>query len=235
MIPFKELIRIVRSFKNKNMDDYGYLTGNLFISDKKDFNILAKQECLSDGDPIVCIDFEKPIEIGDTIKIEIPCLRIGYGLIFRTFNDMLLFPRVHIDEPHKYYLLDMDYLYSEIPSADSIIIKYRAIIRFVSVLKKYLKFYDDVDDMNEIFTFFIVRPDEDPNLIKFHIPIKFSQKNLEKVDPEILNKLSEVLVERLPEKHFQDALLSIINEMTKDSKAPFIALLEKTPSLLNGE
>jgi hypothetical protein len=234
MIPFKKLISIIRSMTNVEFDMYGLLTGDLFISNKEDVNILIKQSLLSDGNPIVCLDYENiyEIEIGKTIRLEFPCLAMGYGLIFKNFDDFLKFPQVHIKEPYRYYILDLDYLYSETPT--DIFVKYRSVIGFVSALKKYLKFVDDCDDMDEVFTFFIVCPEEEPNLIKFHIPIKFTQDDLNKVDPYILNELSKVLVERFSEKHFSDSVLGIILEMTKDSKNPFAYLLEKSTMLLNG-
>jgi len=223
MVEFEELVKVIRNLKNRNRLD-SELSGELLIDTPE--ILAALQHC--DADPEntslillgpVAID---SVALGSTVQIQIGTPRPGFGLLSDSIDSLLRFPKAHVKEPAKYYLLDTDHYSKDPVPGNRVRFAYHAVLNFVTMLKSCAAFLDEEEEV----LVFIKEG-------KFEVPVKYTEEDLHSFSPEALASVSCTIPEGTHEQQCASIMAEAVYELTAKlpSHKRFVSLLEQAKDL----
>ena len=100
-------------------------------------------------------------------------------MLLDNVDSLLRFPKAHVKEPAKYYLLDTDHYSKDPVPTNHVRLAYHAVLDFVAMLKSCAAF---LDEEQEVLVFIKEG--------KFEVPVKYPEEDLHSFNPKALASVS---------------------------------------------
>lgn len=117
-----------------------YRVGSLLLSDQQDCDLVSRL-LVDPGEYGLSVE-SGTVSPGSMVTFRIALPRKGLGVVFTTYKSLLSSPKNQCQEPTNYFILEAKFLNddAEIPA---FIDSYRAILKFVDVLKQIAAYFDN--------------------------------------------------------------------------------------------
>lgn len=223
MAEFEDLVKVIRNLKNRSRLA-GELSGELLINTPE--ILAALQHCERDPENTNLTLLDPPtidsVALGSIVQIQIGTPRPGFGLLSDSIDQLLHFPKAHVKEPAKYYLLDTDHYSKDPIPGGHVRLAYHAVLNFVGMLKSCAAFLDEEEEV----LVFIKEG-------KFDVTVKYSEKDLHSFNSDALASVSCTIPEGAHEQQCASIMAEAVYELA--AKLPlhkrFVSLLEQAEDL----
>lgn len=212
MATFDQLISILRKVTNLR-EERGALVGELSVDSQ---SVLDDFQSCAAAVEDTGLSTEDAMAVGGQVRIRLDTPRPSFGLVRKGLDELLRFPGAHVREPAAYYLWDPDYYCLDPAKDDSDVSRYRQVLKLVQFLKGSAAF---LDEHEELLVF--IRDG------RFDIPVKFDESDLERMNPEDLDRLVGAIRDDVHKAQCQAILAECLHEelARHDSNERFRQLL----------
>ncbi|ATE84684.1 hypothetical protein phi2LM21_p67 [Sinorhizobium phage phi2LM21] len=158
--------------------------------------LIEQNEKAAEAAQITILAETSELAIGKTVAVEVAPPQVSLGALARDFDNLLQYPKAHLEEPPNYFVIEGKLYKKMSPSAD-IQLRYRQCLQVVALLCECASY---VDATHEDLVFLIDN--------KMLIPVYYTADDLQKMEFGVCSKLAELFKDEI----HRDQKLSILGE-----------------------
>ncbi len=211
-----DLIQVVRGLSGRQ--EGPPVRGVFSINAEADISLLNRSLNAEHDTHLLLINGEDPsnLKVGQSVEVSVSP-RLGFGLLKHDIDDLLAGSRkARIKEP-KFFLMAEGVASSDVIGEDHIVVRYRAVLRFIQTLKRSAAFLDT----------------EEPALVfikegKFELPIEYDADDLKNMSLSAVQEILDIIPSGTHEKQcisiLADAVVSITEHLASEQRFGYLLI-----------